>query len=191
MGARPPRGRGPLGLSLGEGLTGVRDRSGAGPRGAVRGRSSGDAPSETPYLLRKTARAQNAKTPPLWSSRSPESLHTSSLVGEKVEILSHRSREPAPVFTPPPPCLRSRARSRACPATATAAPPPPLRPRALRLPQPRTLTVCRVRGPSRGLCRKLLRPVSNSETLQTRARPWQFSLVRSPQPRPNLPSRQK
>ena len=152
---------------------------------------AGDAPPETPYLLRKTARAQNAKTPPLWSSRSPESPHTSSLVGEKSEILSHRSREPEPVFTPPPPCLRSRARSRACPATATAAPPPPLRPRALRLPQPRTLTVCRVRGPSRGLCRKLLRPVANSETLQTRARPWQFSLVRSPQPRPNLPSRQK
>ena len=148
---------------------------------------AGDAPPETPYLLRKTARAQNAKTPPLWSSRSPESPHTSSLVGEKSEILSHRSREPEPVFTPPPPCLRSRARSRACPATATAAPPPPLRPRALRLPQPRTLTVCRVRGPSRGLCRKLLRPVANSETLQTRARPWQFSLVRSPQPPPQKP----
>lgn len=34
------------------------------------------------------------------------------------------SREQGPIFTPLPPCLRSRARSRACPATATSAPPP-------------------------------------------------------------------
>ncbi|XP_065772726.1 putative uncharacterized protein ENSP00000383309 [Muntiacus reevesi] len=162
---------------VGQGSPGLGGEAAEGGEGAF---LAGDAPPETPYLLRKTARARNAKTPPLWSSRSPESPHTSSLVGEKSEILSHRSREPASIFTPPPPCLRSRARSRACPATATAAPPPPLSPRALRLPQSRTLTVCRVRGPSRGLCRKLPQLVANSETLQARARPWQFSLVRPP-----------
>lgn len=148
----------------------------AEPRGPARGRFSRTTTVRRFPAARLPADDQSpdATSRSLCYSQGLKSPCASGLVGHSRDILSSGIANGLPVFTPPPPCFRSGARTRACPAHA---PPTPARVPFFghaHCDHPRG------RGPSQGPSRKPAQTVPGDETRRARESPSQFSFILPP-----------
>lgn len=139
----------------------ARGRSGADPQagGVPRGRAAGN-----PTFCGKQPepRTQKLRLSGLHGARVASHLESRRRKGRN--SVTQIPRASTGLHTAAAMFEKQRAEAFRMPRNCHSGPAPPLRPRALRLPQPRTLTTfCRVRGARPGALPKLPRPVANSE----------------------------